>query len=224
MQSTFELITFTDKSKRTGFGFPHTYTRNGMHAWNYGRGMAHDILEHINGVEYIGSYADEIQALGAGYYVRDCANTGVASRANSESPLIFFGDHIAGRADMWLPVGWGNYVFDENFDPTQSEIYPFALELIQYVEKTINWLFSSSREELQPYIDKVIAFFCYGYEQAKAKYENYPVNDMFYVIADTFDNYMSNHKLVKGEELVLTLDPDNMSAYIEKKSSLALAA
>jgi hypothetical protein len=69
--SRVRLIRFTDEpTGETGLRLESCPPSEYLYASREGRLLAHDLLEHVNGGDSIGSIDDELEALGAAWYVR----------------------------------------------------------------------------------------------------------------------------------------------------------
>ena len=201
---SISLVVFKDQYGKTGFGFPSTYQRKGMMAWDYGRGIAHDIFEHVNGLELIGGLADELQAFGSGYFVRTCPETNQFISINNETSIEFFVKHLLARDHELMINGWGVANIDPDFNPTISEAYQITQEILSHIKKM-----RSKSYRLQQYHKFYKHFpllFCYGYEKSKSLYENYPVHTKFNEVAETLEDYIQNNELIEGQEFTLYID------------------
>lgn len=89
--------------------------------------IAHDLLEHVNGVSAIGSIGDEIQALGAAWYVRfqhgvnNPADPGAGSYYTSEQNVAHDISRLALKVGDGAAVGiptpkTRKHIFDEEFE------------------------------------------------------------------------------------------------------------
>lgn len=110
MRRTVVLEAFKDESTgEIGLGVVGMPRDETINAVTDGLGIAHDLLEHVNGPEHIGTIDDELEALGALWYVRgqhgQLRRDGVGSFYSIEENIAsdvtrMFRDHIDGGAHI----------------------------------------------------------------------------------------------------------------------------
>lgn len=103
---TVTLIAFRDESTgELGLGVKGMPKDETTNAAQDGLTIAHDLIEHVNGPQCIGTIDDELEALGAIWYVRgqhgELRRDNIGSRYTIEENLAsdvtwMFRDHVAG--------------------------------------------------------------------------------------------------------------------------------
>lgn len=104
--TTITLVSFRDESSgQIGLGIESMPRDETTNAATDGALLAHDLIEHVNGPEYIGTISDEFEALGALWYTRgqhgQIFRDGSGSRYSPEQNIGFdvvrmFRDHVYG--------------------------------------------------------------------------------------------------------------------------------
>lgn len=179
---------------------------------NDGSLIAHDILEHQNGIHNIGSIADELEALGGLWYVR--GQYGVLNPKNRSiyTPHQSVASDIARMAILYcinkIPLGKPvprtyKHICDRDFE-----------EILQYgKEDSINELLSQYGEgECCPYLYEAyfrnaLHFLRVGYNKAKRRFPNqYQVNDLFFNMTTIINHNIDLTSLYVGQEYLLGYD------------------
>jgi hypothetical protein len=188
------LEAFTDaETGEVGLGIQGCTTQAGMNAAHSGTTIAHDLVEHINGPQFIGQIDDELEALGAIWYTR--GQHGELSRDGSGSAYTLhqnlasdvtrmFAEWIAtGRQQMkWLPVT--GIVTAE----------PDLLQVLDDAENSWRSEFSDDEDTIRAaarcwddYRAEALVRMRTGYRKARRRYEGYgryAANSLFWAISD----------------------------------------
>lgn len=203
------LRSFEDSSTGSlGLGAKDMPINDDTNAALDGLTIAHDLLEHVNGVEHIGSIDDELEALGAIWYVRgqfnDIRRDGYGSRFTPNEAMAgdvvrMFRDHIDGDA----------YV-----SPSVPRTMPCEADI--EFEEVMRIARDSYRGELNdPHADNIGERWAYyravclarmriGYRKAHRKYKSARrANDLFWKVAGAVDRY-ARHVECEGMEYRLT--------------------
>ncbi len=159
--------------------------------------LAHDLIEHVNGPEAIGTIDDELEALGAIWYVRgqhaDLSRNGVGSRYSPEQNIasdvsrmfrdFFYGQHVTLACPRTLAT-------DE--DDAFREIIALARkEALQELDEDEREK-QDTAEMLAAYTRVCLPRMRIGYRKAKRKYEPHGRwfgNSLFWLIADAVEPY-----------------------------------
>jgi hypothetical protein len=178
--------------------------------------IAHDIIEHVNGLRNIGTIHDEMEALGGIWFVR--GQTGQLRRDNIGSAYTVEQNLAADLVRMWgewqneaaefrpyrgrPPRPRGDYY--EDVVETAQKISRHALEGIRREQEY--------RQDNEPLDEQVVAdylasarhYFLTGYRKARRRYDDRPVyaNHMFWLIAAALDKWVK-HVEYEGQRLRL---------------------
>lgn len=184
-----ELVAFHDEpTGELGLKVAAVTNHPEMYAAREGRLIAHDILEHVNGPEEIGDVGDELEALGAIWYIRgrncDLSRDGTGSA---------YGPHenvASDVAEMLRKCICDPSEFPALGKRTQGhDMDDDFHEIINYGQK-------SARAELraceQTFKQSDVERFCRvtlsrmrtGYRKAERKYKNVDANGAFWNIAE----------------------------------------
>lgn len=156
-----------------------------------GYAVAHDVLEHLNGFENIGPIADELQALGAMWYIRGQFGM-LSKRGTIYSPhesIAFdlsrmFEDFYLHNSYLPIPPKTKKCDFDDDF----HDIIKLMLEK--------GWFDSS---DIRPDHDSVVklykraalSYMRIGYRKAKKRYEDSnKINMLFWRMSEAFDDIL----------------------------------
>lgn len=165
--------------------------------------LTHDLLEHINGFGEMGTIEDEIEALGALFFVR-----GQDFRIEDKGNSMHSSEHIIARdiqniltQDIEKPV---RCIRESNWDVCIAEI---IRELDKVIDSDIK----------TPELYKSIAtYLTRGYNKAKRKYENvYSMSNAFWNLANRIDRYLQFCSY-EGQEFILKYDlANNTSSFTD---------
>lgn len=182
--------------------------------------IAHDLLEHVNGLSEIGSIDDELEALGGVWFVRgqhgQLRRDGLGSAHTNQVHLV---------SDLVnLGVIFNNGV-DFRSDVPDLVDCEYLEEFEHIIEKAIEdielELDEDERdyERLKYYFKNCLNYMISGYNKAEVIYSNYSdnpfyANNLFFEIVDTLKDYMNPE--YEGHELYLYIDYDECSCRVEQ--------
>lgn len=192
---TVTLDTIRDKETgETGLAVRGYSEDLNVNAATEGLLIAHDLIEHVNGVRRIGTIDDELEALGAIWYVRgqwgDLNRNGIGSaytvHENIASDVVrMFRDFFYGAAcDLNAP----------RTRPCEADDELLAILAVASKDAPRELDSNESEEEcakrLAPYLSAALSRMRIGYRKAKAKYEKHgrhAANNLFWVVAEAVD-------------------------------------
>lgn len=169
--------------------------------------IAHDLVEHVNGVGEIGGIGDELEALGAMWFVRGVTGQlrrdGAGSRHSVEVNIASDVSRMA--IDFANGVGFERVVprtRASSEDDTFREILEIARgDAILEVEHISS---DENLEYLFQYFNNATHFMRAGYRKARKKYGSTEVaNNMFWQIAEAVDRCMRIEELL-GQDFELS--------------------
>lgn len=180
--------------------------------------IAHDLLEHVNGVDSIGSIDDELEALGGVWYVRgEFADISRGSRAGSRySPEENLASDVLNLAMIYN----SGVNFRTPVPETEEHSEDVSFEsIIEIAKRDIeNELDEEDRddERLEQYFAAVLHYMRHGYDKASTLYpEQYMVNNLFWAIAEACDPYVE-HADMEGQLLELVYSLEDGTAHCEE--------
>jgi hypothetical protein len=200
-----------DETGEVGLGLlnlPRDYTTNAAHD---GMTIAHDIIEHVNGPEKIGTIDDELEALGAIWYVRgrhgEIRRDGIGSAYTPEQNIAsdvvrMFRDHVSG----------GQYVHYDTKRVRACDYHDASLlEIVEVAERSYREEFNENerakaRKAWPAYAAIALKRMRTGYRKARRKWESrgsFAANNQFWAIADAVQPYAKRAEL-EGRRFVLT--------------------
>lgn len=161
-----------------------------MFAAREGRLIAHDLLEHVNGPEVIGDIGDELEALGAIWYVRgrhsDLSRDGVGSafgpHENVASDVSEMAIKSISSGEMVTTPRTRAHEADDDFR-----------DIIEHATKSAReeWRAQNDSEidagDLAHYMRAALGRMRTGYRKAARKYAAVNVNAAFWAIAGAVD-------------------------------------
>jgi hypothetical protein len=171
--------------------------------------VAHDILEHQNGIKSIGSIGDELEALGGMWYVR--GRFGSLGGFSIHSPERNIAADVANMANMHFRgvpirnkrINTRSHYQDESF----NEIIEIAKD--SYLSDMKDEI--EDGEEIDPlcdYFEQSLHLFRTGYRKAEKRFKNVCANSMFRNIEYAVDGIIK-HLEYEGQQFVLTYTADN---------------
>lgn len=195
---TADLVIYTDENGTLGWGLtdmPHDDTTNS----GDGLQIAHDLLEHVNGPGLIGTIHDELEALGAIWYVRgqhgELRRDGAGSRysiaENVASDVVrMFCEHYHGADMVYDDKRTRAVEHDDELGETLAAadaMWRAELDSPGNANAATHW---------QRYRKEALARMRTGYRKARARYEargRYAANNLFWgivqAIADAGETY-----------------------------------
>lgn len=217
---TIVLESFRDESTGTlGLsisGMPRDWNTNAAYD---GLLIAHDLIEHVNGPERIGSIDDELEALGAIWYVRGQHSdlrrpytSHYSAEENISSDIVrMYRDHIAGGASVeYIGLRTKPCAADEAL----SAIIEYAAR--DYAGEFSEDELDSAHEGWEAFAGLCLHRMRTGYRKAHKKWERkgrYAANSQFWAIADAVDPYT---KSVEFEGMRYKLSFGNGEAFCDE--------
>ena len=208
---TLRLVAFKDQmTGEIGLGLADMPRNDETNAANDGLLIAHDILEHQNGVGAIGTIDDELEALGGIWYVR--GQHGELRRDRIGSRFSVHESIAADITRMFRDFYYGTPL-DTNA-PNTVECEADA-DLREILNCAVNKLHDElDGDELhidvsmrsEEYMRVCLPRMRIGYEKAKARFEEYGrffANDLFWEITAAIDPYCKQIDY-EGQEFDLT--------------------
>lgn len=179
--------------------------------------IAHDLLEHVQGVESIGSIGDELLAMGAIWFIRGqhCD----IRRGSLATPH----EHIAADlVNMGRIVIEGGVPYRVKVPRTKAHDCDVDFQdILNIAKKDLKGeLETYNSERVHEYLEDCLHFMRRGYNMAKARYKNVDVNSLFWKIAEEVDDCLKWVE-VEGQEFLLTIDYKECYAHGEEYFSEA---
>jgi len=190
---------------------------------NEGHLIAHDLLEHVNGVQHIGGIGDELEALGACWFIRGQFNdlsrksygSNYSPEENIAADIVNMGVKFIHGARFDKPVpNTRKSDKDDSFE-IMIEVARKRIprEMDSYDNDEDNEADYTSR--LNEYLRGVTHFLRTGYRKAVRKYKiPHGVNTMFWTIAEAIDKGLKYYELFEGA--TFTLHYSEHKAYLEE--------
>lgn len=206
MLSTVMLVCFRDEmTGELGLGLREMPRNEETNAAHEGFTIAHDLFEHINGPQYIGTIDDELQALGALWYVRGESGELNPHRRSYYTPH----QSLAGDVSrMFVDIVNGaycslNFEFssEETPDVDFSEIIDYARGMI--LQELDEEQTAEYAAKIDPYLRAVQARMRQGYIKAEQKYRDQNISALFWKVAEAVQPYCKAAEY-EGAEYVLT--------------------
>lgn len=218
---TVILEAFRDESTgELGLGVLGMPRDQNTNAANDGVLIAHDLIEHVNGPEQIGSIDDELEALGAVWYVRgqygELRRDGIGSRYTVEENIAsdvirMFSDHVRGGQHVsYAPLRTRPVTHD--YDLRCILAYADAAYLSEFNEDE----HEEARARWPGYRAVCLHRMRMGYRKARRKWEKrgcYAANAQFWAIAEAVD-HAAKHPEFEGMRYKLRYG--NERAYCEE--------
>lgn len=186
--------------------------------------IAHDVVEHVNGADAIGSIDDELEALGAIWYVRgqysDLRRDGVGSAYTVHENIAaditrMFADFFHGAHVDLSPMRTHPTDADDDF----REIINLALADMRNEVRDAGTPEQELAEREAEYIAVCLPRMRRGYRKARNKYDRYgrfAANSLFWAIAGAVDRALKHHELFEGQEFTLHYDVREGTATVEE--------
>lgn len=180
-----------------------------------GRLIAHDILEHVNGVEKIGSCADELEAIGSIWFIRgQYGQIKGKNKYSNRSPNEILGDDLSQICLDYLEreftksgvkiekIHTKTHYYDADFEDIISRGCERALNEIEYFHDTPEE--TKEKQELtKEFFDSALGYLRTGYRKAERKYKGKDVLGLFWTITETLDKFLSGNEIFDGMEFTL---------------------
>lgn len=192
MLSTVLLVCFRDEmTGELGLGLQNMPRNEETNAAHEGFTIAHDLFEHINGPEHIGTIDDELQALGALWFVRgESGDLNPYRRSHYTPHQSLTGDvsrmfvDIVNGADCSINF---EYSSEETPDIDFQEIADYARRMI--LQEFDEEQSAEYADKIEPYLCTVQARMRQGYDKAQVKYKGQDINGLFWEVAHKVSPY-----------------------------------
>lgn len=221
MMQTVKLVAKKSKNGFFSMGLAIDGMKSFLDPATDGGILAHDLLEHQNGVEAIGTVHDELMALGAYWYVRGQhgqINLDVDFKSGT-NPIDPMARECARQMSLTTVYGcgfgrntakWRSVTDEEREGPTQWD------EALLNVQAQMPMYFHGSRLELLPRLDDALHYLRKGCRLADVRYGHKPwaANRTFWEIRAATNTYCASART--GEEFLLSYDTDSISAQCER--------
>ena len=178
---------------------------------NEGFLIAHDILEHQNGLGAIGSIGDELEALGGVWFIRGQHCDMRRDRPAYHSPELDIASDVSNMAGMFwngvpLRVSYKNtkpHDQDENFQ-----------EIINMARSDFYSEYDQTAGVIPEYWEACLHYMRTGYRKAAKRFNNRSMlaNSMFWNIADACDS-ACQHVEYEGQTFRLSYTADDASCF-----------
>lgn len=183
--------------------------------------VAHDLLEHINGLTKIGSLDDELEALGAIWFIRgqhgQLRLDGIGSKFTPQENIA---SDVLNMARIYN--NGVNFKTDAPVIDTDHEWYEEFKELVQLAVNDYDLEIDEDEQDIERlnfYTNSALAYMLAGYDKAVQRYSNmsdWSVRDLFFTIAKTVDKNIKNGFELLGQEFLLTVDFENLECNFEE--------
>lgn len=192
-----------------------------------GRVIAHDLLEHPNGLESIGSVDDELEALGGVYFVR-CGYSRLSDHYSNEESLSY--DvvtlgliHLVNNVSFKTPVP----ILDHDSIDDQYDILDFFKSVVSFAKKGMyseieDLEYNCTKEEIDQlvnnYLNNALNYMLQGYIKTFKRFEgdNWDAYLQFEEIAFCMDVMLKHEKLYTGDRFFLEWGCDTNKARVSK--------
>lgn len=208
---TIRLVSFRDEmTGEIGLGLQGVARHEQLNAAMDGLTIAHDLIEHVNGPELIGTIDDELEALGAIWYVRgqygELRRDNLGSRYSIEENIAsdvvrMYRDHIDGAQHVSYNVSGRGRKCEA--DHNLENILVCADE--SYLGEFDADGKKAARDGWQAYRLVCLARMRIGYCKAKRKWEKrgrFAANTQFWAITEAVDRVVKDIEY-EGQEFTL---------------------
>lgn len=213
LKTSYTLTARTDDHGLLGFVYDGVDIPEGeLFAATMGNLLAHDLLEHVNGLDSIGTVADELQALGAVWYIRG-QNHQISKRQHHSSTEIL-ADDIMDQHRYEEYLGFGEAVpYDIQIDDRD-----LIAELLSLAKKSIRAKRQSDEydpAQVRAFLSDAKYFIQQGINKAE---DLFPCDcaalSLFYEISDAFDKHPEPD--YEGQQFELVINTDDITAQVHE--------
>ena len=179
--------------------------------------ISHDLLEHVNGVESIGSLDDELEAMAGVWFIRgqfgDISRNGrggmCSPEENISSDLVNMACIYNSGINFRKPVPKTKPHY---MDEVWLEIIDIAKEDIKYEIDTDE----REQERLDYYFKSCLHLMRNGWTKINKRFRNYDashINGLFWGIAETLEPYMEPS--YEGQQIRLSFEVSTCRVYVD---------
>lgn len=205
------IATHDEYGTEPGLSIKGTPQVEGFAADRTGTLIAHDLLEHVNGTEYIGYVWDEMEALGAIWQVRGRHGDlmtgrsvyGPARSIANDFVRMFNEDHSGEYIPPTHRIGRSMpHLYDEDFQ-----------DIIKYAQEDLRREYDEATEaDFDEYLKDALPRLRRGFRKAERKYgSGFDGYEMFRRVKDAVGVITPDYE---GQEFRLAYSPDR--AYVEE--------
>lgn len=182
--------------------------------------IAHDVLEHQQGFEKIGSIGDELIALGGVWFIRGEVND-ITGKPSMHSAMTHVASEVARMADY---VILSQVPIREDLDPTinPDECYDYELIVREAKQTFYNERLEDIKEQgiklsqINHYFDAVINLMAKGYRMADDRLKcQQRANTMFWEIARQIDT-VAKQIHYPGQQFILSYCLESQAVYVDE--------
>jgi len=206
------ITTIDDHSSELGLTIKGIEHKKFLSASQNGFLMAHDIIEHQNGHNAIGSVGDEIQALGGSWFVRgEIGDTRGAngSWASARSPLDILAEDLAVLCELYVESGipmrskilnTHDHDSDADFDEMIRQARKMALGEFEYHDDEVD------QDRLRYFLASSKHLLRTGYRKASRRFnhDGIAANNQFWTIEQAVQKHGVEAIEFEGQEFILT--------------------
>ena len=155
--------------------------------------IAHYIIEHINGIKEIGTIGDELEALGAMWYIRGEFNDITRGRPSIYNPYEQLAHDVVSMGVQRLLHKEGYHKPVPNIKIDDDVMQSTIESVLYHAKKNLKSELEGeeySQQDFNQYLKDVIKFFIAGYRKAVKKYAyigQIQANNVFWNIAETIN-------------------------------------
>lgn len=173
--------------------------------------LAHDILEHVNGLDSIGTIEDELLALGGVWFVRGQYedikrnHSMHSSLKHICSDIVNMGHIYCINESIRVGLGQSMAIGDYDIHETAMEIIDTARPML--IEELEGSEYTSAR--LEHYLNAAYHLMCQGWEKAEERFKGAELyaNTIFWRIAEAIDDAIINSsydfEIIEGAQIKL---------------------
>jgi len=178
-----------------------------------GRLIAHDILEHQNGLHNIGSIGDELEALGGVWYVRG-QHGDITRDYNVNTPSQHIAADISNMAMMFVDGVGLNHPIPRTYSHDYDEDFRDIINLARhdYLRELQDRDISDYNQQIPEYFDACLHCMRSGFNKAARRFANIDANGLFWEIAKTVDPH-AKHIEYEGQQFRLGYDSNQVQCY-----------
>jgi len=179
-----------------------------------GRLIAHDILEHQNGLHNIGSIGDELEAVGAVWHVRGRWGDIIRDNVNINSSEQHLASDICNMAMIFAGGVGLHFPVPRTYSHSDDETFEHIMELGRMSYRSE--MESQTGEPVPPipeYFDACLHYMRSGYNKSNRRFgSGFRSNNLFWEIAEAVDPY-AKHVEFEGQRFRLGYDNNRVLCY-----------
>lgn len=216
--NTYKIIAGMDnQSGEVGLAFEDLPAIDHDFSMGDGRLLAHDLLEHQNGLEAIGGIGEELQALGGIWFVRG-QQSDIVRTPNVNAPYQHLASDVYRMAmdyamgeEFDCPFAHG-YAGEDEFEDDYKDIIREAVSVFR--KEYDNDFDHDQKQRLKKYWQNVKPFMRQGMAKAQERYQDDSAiaNTLFWNVAAVVDDLTYE----EGHEFTLTVNYETGEASIEE--------